>query len=353
MHAIRLYSFGPAENLRYESVPDPLPGPGEVRIAVHAVGVHFIETLFRQGIPIGPHSAPDLPTTFGREVAGVVESVGAGVGPGVLGSRVVTSQVTSGGYASLAVAPAEGLTVLPDGLEYDAAVAMQSTGATTLGLLEVAPVTASDVVLVMAAAGGIGTLLVQHARRVGATVVGAAGGPAKAARVRSLGADLAVDYSAPGWTDVVRESVGDVTIVFDGVGGELGRAAFELLGGGAAGRDESASTSGGGEAADRRGEGTFGPGAEDGRQVVFGQASGEWFHPEEDELNARGVTSYDGIAYLIGRQGGMDDLRERALEAAANGELTPVVQSFPLERAAAAHAALESRNTMGKVILTP
>ncbi|MEV0344684.1 zinc-binding dehydrogenase [Nonomuraea sp. NPDC050680] len=338
MHAIRLYSFGPAENLRYESVPDPLPGPGEVRIAVHAVGVHFIETLFRQGIPIGPHPAPDLPTTFGREVAGVVESVGEGVGAGVLGSRVVTSQVTSGGYASLAVAPAAGLTVLPDGLEYDAAVAMQSTGATTLGLLEVAPVTASDVVLVMAAAGGIGTLLVQHARRVGATVVGAASGPAKAARVRSLGADLAVDYGTPGWTDVVRESVGDVTIVFDGVGGELGRAAFELLGG---------------EAADRRGEGTFGPGAEGGRQVVFGQASGEWFHPEEDELKARGVTSYDGIAYLLGRQGGMDDLRDRALEAAANGELTPAVQSFPLERAAAAHAALESRNTMGKVILTP
>ncbi|MEU7748766.1 zinc-binding dehydrogenase [Nonomuraea sp. NPDC049158] len=321
MHAIRLYSYGPAENLRYESVPDPLPGPGEVRIAVHAVGVHFIETLFRRGIPIGPHPAPDLPATFGHEVAGVVESVGEGVGPGLLGSRVVTSEVTSGGYASLAVAPAAGLTVLPDGLEYGAAVAMLSTGATTLGLLEVAPVTASDVVLIMAAAGGIGTLLVQHARRVGATVVGAAGGPAKAARVRSLGADLAVDYSTPGWTDVVRESVGDVTIVFDGVGGELGRTAFELL--------------------------------EGGRQVVFGQASGEWFHPEEAELKARGVTSYDALAYLLGRQGGMDDLQERALEAAANGELTPAVQSFPLEQAAAAHAALESRNTMGKVILTP
>ncbi|MEV6154325.1 zinc-binding dehydrogenase [Nonomuraea sp. NPDC052129] len=321
MHAIKLYSYGPAENLRYESVPDPLPGPGEIRIAVHAVGVHFIETLFRRGIPIGPHPAPDLPTTFGQQVAGVVESVGEGVGSDLLGSRVVTSEVTSGGYASLAVAPAAGLTMLPDGLEYGAAVAMHSTGATTLGLLELAPVTASDVVLVMAAAGGIGTLLVQHAHRVGATVVGAAGGPAKTARVRSLGADLAVDYSTPGWTDVVRESAGDVTIVFDGVGGELGRSAFELL--------------------------------EGGRQVVFGQASGEWFHPEEAELKARGVTSCDGIGYLLGRQGGMDDLRDRALEAAASGELTPAVQSFPLERAAAAHAALESRNTMGKVILIP
>jgi NADPH2:quinone reductase len=322
MHAIRLHSFGPAENLRYESVPDPSPGPGEVRIAVHAVGVHFIETLFRRGIPIGPHPVPDLPTTFGHEVAGVVESVGDGVDPGLLGSRVVTADVTSGGYASLAVAPAAGVVVLPDHLEYGAAVAMHTTGATTLGVLEVAPVTASDVVLVMAAAGGIGTLLVQHAHRVGATVVGAAGGPAKAARVRSLGADLAVDYDAPGWTDVVRESIGDVTIVFDGVGGKLGRGAFELLG-------------------------------EGGRQVVFGQASGEWFHPEEAELKARGVTSYNAIGHLLGREGGVTDLRDRALEAAANGELTPAVQSFPLTEAAAAHAALESRNTMGKVILIP
>ncbi|HUR09109.1 MAG TPA: zinc-binding dehydrogenase [Nonomuraea sp.] len=322
MHAIRLHSFGPAENLRYESVPDPSPGPGEVRIAVHAVGVHFIETLFRRGIPIGPHPVPDLPTTFGGEVAGVVESVGDGVDPGLVGSRVVTGDVTSGGYASLAVAPAAGLVVLPDRLEYGAAVAMHTTGATTLGLLEVAPVTASDVVVVMAAAGGVGTLLVQHARRVGATVVGAAGGPAKAARVRSLGADLAVDYDAPDWTDVVRKAIGDVTIVFDGVGGELGRAAFELLG-------------------------------EGGRQVVFGQASGEWFHPEEAELKARGVSSYDGIGHLLGREGGVTDLRDRALEAAANGELSPAVQSFPLAEAAAAHAALESRNTMGKVILIP
>ena len=328
MHAIRLHSFGPAENLRYESVPDPSPGPGEVRIAVHAAGVHFIETLFRRGIPVGPHPVPDLPTTFGREVAGVVESVGDGVDPGLLGSRVVTADVTSGGYATLAVAPAAGLAVLPDRVEYGAAVAMYTTGATTLGVLEVAPVTASDVVLVMAAAGGIGTLLVQHARRVGATVVGAAGGAAKAARVRSLGADLAVDYDVPGWTDTVRESIGEVTVVFDGVGGKLGRDAFELLG-------------------------AFGASDGGGRQVVFGQASGEWFHPEEDELKARGVTSYDGIGYLLGRQGGVTDLRGRALEAAASGELTPAVQSFPLAEAAAAHAALESRNTMGKVILTP
>jgi NADPH2:quinone reductase len=321
MYAIRLHSFGPAENLRYETVPDPEPGPGEVRIAVHAIGVHLIETRFRRGIPVGPHPLPDLPATFGGEVAGVVESLGEGVDPALLGTRVVAAKLASGGYASLAVAPTAALAPLPDRLEYGVAVAMSTTGATTLGLLEIAPVTAEDVVLVMAAAGGIGTLLVQHARRVGATVVGAAGGPQKAARVRELGG-LAVDYDAPGWADAVREKVGGVSIVFDGVGGELGRAAFGLL-------------------------------QEGGRQVVFGQASGEWFSPSEEELKERGVTSYDGIGYLLGREGGVTDLRDRALQAAADGTLTPAVQSFPLAEAAAAHTALETRNTMGKVILVP
>ncbi|MFI7447214.1 zinc-binding dehydrogenase [Nonomuraea sp. NPDC049714] len=322
MHAILLHSYGPAGNLRLETVPDPSPGPGQVRIAVRAAGLHFIETLLRRGVPVGPHPAPALPVILGGEVAGVVEAAGAGVDPALVGRRVVTGGLASGGYASLAVADARSLTPLPDGLEYGAAVAMVTTGATALGLLELAPVTSADVVLAMAAAGGVGTLLVQHARQVGATVVGAAGGPAKVARVAGQGADLAVDYTEPGWADRVREAAGAVSVVFDGVGGRLGREAFELLGKG-------------------------------GRQVVFGQAAGEWFHPAEEELAAREVTAHDGIGHLLGRPGGMADLRARAVEAAAAGRLTPAVQSFPLAGAAAAHAALESRNTMGKVVLTP
>ncbi|WP_336210330.1 zinc-binding dehydrogenase [Nonomuraea sp. LPB2021202275-12-8] len=322
MHAIRLHSYGPPENLRFETLPDPVPGPGQVRVAVRAAGLHFIETLLRRGIPVGPHPAPDLPVIFGNEVAGVVESAGADVDPALLGRRVVTSGVTSGGYASLAVASAEDLTLLPDDLEYGAAVAMNTTGATTLGLLELVPVTSADVVLAMAAAGGIGTLLVQHALRAGATVVGAAGGPAKVSRVAGQGADFAVDYTEPGWTDRVREAVGEVSVVFDGVGGRLGREAFELIGKG-------------------------------GRQVAFGQASGESFQPDEEDAAARGITAHNGIGYLLGRPGGTADLGGRALEEVAAGRLTPAVQSFPLREAAAAHAALENRDTMGKVVLTP
>ncbi|MGN9845036.1 zinc-binding dehydrogenase [Nonomuraea sp. H19] len=322
MEAIRLHAYGPAANLRLETVPDPVPGPGEARVAVHAAGVHFIETLLRRGQAVGPHPAPPLPVILGGEVAGVVESVGEGVPADLVGRRVVTSDVTSGGYASLAVAGAATLIALPGHVDYGAAVAMSTTGATTFGLLELAPLSASDVVLVTAAAGGIGTLLVQYARSAGARVVGAAGGPAKVRRAEELGADLAVDYRRPGWDKIVREAVGEVSVVFDGVGADLGRTAYELLGRG-------------------------------GRHVVFGSAAGEWFFPGEEEASARGVSVYDGIGYLLGRDGGMGDLCARALDALANGSLTPAVQPFPLAAAPAAHEALESRNTMGKVILVP
>ncbi len=321
MDAIRLHTYGPAANLRLETLPDPVPGPGEARVAVRAAGLHFIETLLRQGQGVGPHPAPELPVVLGSEVAGVVEAVGEGVPAGLVGRRVVTAEVSSGGYASRAVAPAAALTELPDQVGFGAAVAMNTTGATTYGLLELAPIGPEDVVLVLAAAGGVGTLLVQYARRAGATVAGAAGGPAKAARVAELGADLAVDYLEAGWDKSVREASGEVTVVFDGVGGELGRAAHGLLGRG-------------------------------GRHVVYGSASGEWFRPDAAEAEARDIAVLDGIGHLLGRDGGMAELRARALEAAAEGVLTPAVQEFPLAEAAAAHAALESRDTMGKVVLT-
>ncbi|TMR12081.1 zinc-binding dehydrogenase, partial [Nonomuraea turkmeniaca] len=226
MEAIRLYEYGPAANLRLETVPDPAPGAGEVRIAVHASGLHFIETLLRQGRPVGPHPAPELPAILGGEVAGVVESAGEGVPADLVGRRVVTNDVVSGGYAALAVAPADSLIPLPGQVDFGVAAAMNTTGATTLGLLELAPLSADDVVLATAAAGGIGTLLVQYARAAGARVVGAAGGPAKVERVKELGADLAVDYRQPGWDKLVREAFGSVTVVFDGVGGELGSVVY-------------------------------------------------------------------------------------------------------------------------------
>src|SRR4051794_19026674 len=154
MRPIRLHAFGPAENLRYEEVDDPVPGPGQVRIAVAAAGVHLIDTVIRSGHQQGPLPLPELPAIPGREVAGVVDALGAGADERWLDRRAVAHLgAASGGYAELAVRDAEALHGIPEGLADDAAVAMIGTGRTAMGILEVAQITAGDVVLVTAAAG--------------------------------------------------------------------------------------------------------------------------------------------------------------------------------------------------------
>ncbi|HEX6697054.1 MAG TPA: zinc-binding dehydrogenase [Solirubrobacteraceae bacterium] len=326
MHAIRLHAFGPAANLRYEEVDDPRPGAGQARIAVAACGVHLIDTALRAGRPMGPLPLPDLPTIPGREVAGVVDAVGPEVDARWVGRRVVAHLgPASGGYAELAVRETEALRALPDGLADDAAVAMIGTGRTALAILEVAALTADDVVLVTAAAGGLGSLLVQAARNAGATVVGVAGGPAKVERVAQLGATVAVDYATPGWSEAVRAALDGraVTVALDGVGGALGRGALELLG----------------------------PG---GRLILFGFASGQPTELSAGDLLARGITASAAIgARIAQRPGGLRDLEEQALAAAADGRLVPLVQRFALAEAAAAHEAIEGRATVGKTVLVP
>lgn len=322
MRAVVLHEFGPAENLRHEKVPDPVPGPGEALVSVRAAGVHQIETAMREGLEIGP-PLPGLPAIFGGEVAGVVESVGPDVDEAWIGAEVVTAHGKPGGYAELAVADVSSLHRIPTGLGYEAAVTMVVTGTTAIGLLDIAELTPGDVVLVTSAAGGIGRLVVQFAHRLGATVVGAAGGPAKTAAVRALGADLAVDYNLPDWAGTVRDALGGrgVTVVLDGVEGDKGRAAFGLL-------------------------------AEGGRYITIGEASREVFRPEEAHLRERGVRFTDALARLLEGQDAPAD-EARALREAAHGNLVPAFQTFPLSQAAAAHAALEARATTGKVVLVP
>ncbi|MFG2649715.1 zinc-binding dehydrogenase [Streptomyces sp. NPDC048436] len=324
MRAVVLHEFGPAENLTYETLPDPVVGPGQVRIAVRAAGVHFVETVMRQGqaSDMAP-PLPELPSVFGGEVAGVVDAVGPGVDSAWLGRAVVTPRSTPGGYAELTVAELAQLHEVPDGLGYETAVAMVMTGATTMGLLDVAQLSADDVVLVTSAAGGVGRLVVQYAVSVGAVVIGAAGGD-KVEAVWELGADLAVDYNKPGWTDVVRERLDgrQVSVVLDGVGGEKSAAAFDLI-------------------------------AEGGRYVVIGWSSQEGFQPDAAAVEERGITVTNALLELIEHPERGPDRERWALEAAAKGELTPAVQAFPLAQAARAHAAMERRETTGKVVLTP
>ncbi|MFJ8054733.1 zinc-binding dehydrogenase [Streptomyces sp. NPDC096142] len=321
MHAIRLHAFGPAENLLHEPTADPSPAPGQVRIAVAAAGVHLLDTVLRKGERGPLPELPALPTIPGREVAGVVESLGDGVAGLWLGKRVVAHLgLAPGGYAELAVVDVDRVHEIPANLDFAQAVAMIGTGRTAMGIVQFTELNADSVAIVPAAAGGLGTLLVQYAKQSGATVIGLAGGPEKAALVQANGADLAVDYTAPEWPAKVRAWLGGrhATVVFDGVGGDIAREATCLL------RD-------------------------DGRHLVFGWSSGEPYTADRRSQQTLGPA-------MTQKAGGPSPIRTlelRALTAAAEGRLRPAVERFPLPQAAEAHRALETRRTTGKVVLEP
>jgi NADPH2:quinone reductase len=318
MHAIRQHEFGPPDRLVLEELPDLTPAAGQVRIAVAASGVHLLDTTIRRGEP-GPLPSPALPTIPGREVAGTVDAVGEGVDESWLGRRVVAQLGQApGGYAEQAVTDAALLFPVPDQVGFADAVAAVGTGRTALGVVELEPATADDVVLIPSAAGGLGWLLVQDARARGARVIAAAGGPERTARLAELAPDQVVDYSVDGWAD----RVDGVTLVYDGVGGEVGRAALELLR----------------------------PG---GRLVMFGFSAGAPTRLDTADLMRRSITAGWSLGpRMTALPGGIPGLAARALDRVAAGEWRPLVTTYPLAEAARAHADLEGRRALGKVVLT-
>jgi NADPH2:quinone reductase len=318
MRAVVLREFGTPKMLVAAEVPDPVAGPGQLLVEVEVAGITFVETQVRAGRPPHPAMAPRLPVVPGNGVGGVVVAVGAGVDPALVGTRVVATTGGSGGYAERAAVDAPAAVPVPDGVGLAEAVAVLADGRTALALLRAAAVREGETVLVEAAAGGMGSLLVQLARLAGARVVAAAGGARKLDLCSSLGAELTADYTAPGWADRVRAETGGVDVAFDGVGGEIGRAAFELLR----------------------------PG---GRLLVYGLAGGSFTAVSDEEAAARGVSVIRG-APLTPAQ--MVELIRAALAETAAGRLHPVIgQTFALEDAAAAHAAIEARATVGKTLL--
>ncbi|CCH28459.1 zinc-binding dehydrogenase [Actinosynnema sp. NPDC047251] len=325
MHAVLLRGFGSPAELRYEETADPVPGPGQARIAVRAAGVHLVDAAIRAGradwLPL-----PELPAVPGSEVAGVVDAVGAGVPDSWLGQRVVAQLgLAHGGYAELAVREVGALHVVPEGLGFAEAVAMICTGGTAVGVLAAAALGPDDVVVVTAAAGAVGHLLVQGASRAGAHVVGLAGCGEKRRTVLRCGAAVAVDYRQQGWVERVCAELGgrEVTAVLDGVGGGLGRGAVDLL-------------------------------APGGRVVMFGSSSGAPTEVTTADLFDRALSATVGVGpHVVKRAGGLRALESRALADAAAGRFTPVVRSYGLACAARAHEELESRHTVGKVVLVP
>ena len=324
MRVIQVERFGGPEVLVAAETPDPVAGPGQVVVGVSAADIGFVETQIRAG-GFGDHFAVTLPYVPGHGVSGQVISVGEGVDAGWVGRRVAGytgAQGGRGGYAEQAALPADDLVPVPDGLGLREAAALLHDGVTALRVIEVTGVRAGEHVLVTAAAGGMGVLLVQLAHAAGAHVVGAARGKRKLDLVGEQGADVVVDYSEPGWTSLVREATGGAgaDVVFDGAGGEIGQAAFAVT-------------------------------ADGGRFSAHGAPSGGFAVLDPGEQERRGVT-VRGIEHL---QLAPDDMRRmlaRALSEAVAGRMRPVIgQTFPLERAADAHTAIEARAVVGRTLL--
>lgn len=314
MHAIRHHAFGPADLLHLEQLPDLDPAPGQVRIAVEVAGVHLLDTSIRAGESFGAGEPPELPVVPGREVAGTVDRVGTGVDATWLGRRVVAHLgFAGGGYADQAVVDAGRAYPLPDHLDAATAVAAIGTGRTAAAILELATLEPDDVVVVTSAAGGLGVLLLQGVRNVGAAAIGVSGGPDKVALAAEHGADPSLDRRTPEWVDRLGVH-GPLTLVLDGVGGEVGQALYDRLS----------------------------PG---GRLVRYGWASGTqnaYDDPQRRVVDVLGPPIMSRLA----------EFERAALDAAADGTRVPHVGStFPLADAAAAHRALEEGATTGKVVL--
>lgn len=321
MRVVRATGFGGPELLVVGEAPDPVAGLGQVVVEVSVASMTFVETQIRRGVDRW-HEPPRLPYVPGGLVAGLVIETGERVDPAWLGQRVVAGTGETGGFAERAVAEAEDLFTVPEGLGLPEAAALCSDGSTAQGLVERAGIRAGDRVLVEAAAGGVGTLLVQLCLAAGAQVIGAARGPAKVDLIRRLEADAAVDYSGSGWTAEVLEATGGLgpTVVFDGVGGRIGRAAFEVT-------------------------------ARGGRFSVHGASSGEVTGIDAAEARDRGVQVI-GIEQLFDFRPQVRRWAAQIMAAAVGGSVRPVIgQTFPLERAADAHAVVENRTALGKTLL--
>jgi NADPH2:quinone reductase len=255
-------------------------------------------------------------------VAGAVSSVGAGVDPDWVGCRVVADTADGGGYLERAAVVVEAMMAVPEGLGIAEAAALLHDGRTAVSLIDQARLRAGERVLVLGAGGGLGCLLVQLAHGAGARVIGAARGKRKLDVVREMGAEAVVDYSQSHWPEQVLADTGGAgaDMVFDGVGGQIGRAAFEVT-------------------------------ARGGQISAHGTPGGGFASIDLQEAGRREIT-VRGIENVQFAPADARALTERAMSEAAAGRIRPVIgQRFPLEQAADAHRAIEAREVIGKTLL--
>ena len=322
MKAVRVRQHGGPEVLRLETVPEPTPGPGEALVRLESIGVNFIDCYFRKG-----QYKTTLPYTPGSEGAGVVVAIGSGVTDVAVGDRVA-SQNFLGAYAELSLAHADRLVVLPDGLESRDGAAAMLQGMTAHYLAaSTHTLQAGDCCLVHAAAGGVGLLLCQIARRHGAFVIGTVSTPEKAALARDAGANETINYTKQDFVAEVKRITGGVgvQVVYDSVGATTFLKGLDCL-------------------------------APRGMMALFGQSSGPVDAIDTQVHNQKGslfITRPTLGPYLATPA----PLRWRAGEVLGwirDGSLRlRIDRDLPLARAADAHRALEARETTGKVLLHP
>ncbi|MEV0597546.1 zinc-binding dehydrogenase [Nonomuraea cavernae] len=318
MRAIQVASFGGPEALSAVELPDPVPGSGQVVVGMAAADVIFLDTLLRGGWgqDFFPRTLPYVPGGGG---AGEVVETGQGVDPAWVGRRVVVR--TSTGYAERVVAGEKEIMPIPDGLPTETAAALVHDGVTALNLDRLGRPEKGEWVLVSAAAGGAGSLLVQLAVDAGARVVAAASSDAKLALARELGAEVTVDYTRPDWIERVREATdGGAALVYDGAGGPLGTDTVHAV-------------------------------SDGGRFITYGTAEG-FAAPDSELVARRGVRVHNPLLDGPPDQETVREVLSLALERAAEGRLRPAIgATYPLERAADAHRALAARTTVGKSLL--
>jgi NADPH:quinone reductase len=321
-NAIRIHSYGGPEVLRWEAVEVGEPGPGEARVRHTAIGLNFIDVYERTGL-----YPAALPAVLGREAAGVVEAVGAGVSHLKAGDRVAYAFNASGAYSEARRLPAERLVRIPDPVDDRQAAAIMLKGLTAQALLrQTYRVRKGDTLLIHAAAGGVGSIAVQWAKHLGATVIAIVGSQPKANRARELGADH-VFLAGEDWVQQAKSVTGSrgVDVVYDSVGKDTFIGSLDCL-------------------------------RPLGLMVTYGNASGPVAPIAPLELTKRGSlfltrpTLFHYIptrATLVRAAREMFDLVLKSVISAQIGQV------YPLQEAARAHVDLEARRTLGSTVLIP
>ena len=321
--AVRIHAQGGPEVMKWESVPTPEPGPAEALVHHTAVGLNYIDVYFRNGL----YKIPAYPATLGMEAAGTVTAVGAEVHNVKPGDRVAYATGPIGAYATDRVIAADRLVALPDGIDDQTAAAMMLQGMTAQYLLRrTHRVVAGETVVVHAAAGGVGLILCQWAKALGATVIGVVSTEAKAEMARAHGAEHVVVGHGTLAAEVKRLTKGAmVPVVYDSVGKDTFSTSLDCL-------------------------------APLGLMVTYGNASGPVPPFDLGTLAAKGslfVTRPTLATYTAKAA----DLRASAAElfdvVLSGAVKIRVNQTYPLQEAAAAHTALEARQTTGSTVLVP